>query len=337
MIYKSVIRPLLFRFDAENVHEQVGAMLDKTAVQNFFRAMAGGRSGSSKTVMGLTFPNPVGLAAGFDKNAEHLAGLFSLGFGFIEIGTVTPRPQEGNPRPRLFRLRGDRAIINRMGFNNKGAAYALERLKAYRGQGIVGGNIGKNKATDNEQAVDDYLHCFKTLYDYVDYFTINVSSPNTPDLRALQDREALHKILNSVQNYNSGFKKPKPILLKIAPDMSWAALDEILEVTSLNAIDGIIATNTTIRREGLISPEKEQRGGLSGRPLFKVSTDFVRYIKKHSNLVVVGAGGIFSARDALEKIKAGADLIQIYTGLIYQGPFMVRGIVKALNETVVNK
>ncbi len=337
MIYKSAIRPLLFRFDAETIHERVNTLLDKGAVQAFFRTFAGRGNDAPGKVMGLNFPNPVGLAAGFDKNAEHLEGLSSLGFGFIEVGTVTPRPQPGNPRPRLFRLRGDQAIINRMGFNNKGVEYALERLKLSRGKCIVGGNIGKNKTTDNENAVGDYLYCFRTLYDYVDYFTVNVSSPNTPGLRALQDKEALHKILNSLQDYNQGFNKPKPVLLKIAPDISRDALDEILEVTGENAINGIIATNTTISRDGLVSPEKEQQGGLSGRPLFKVSTDFIRYIKENSKLVVVGAGGIFSPGDALEKIKAGADLIQIYTGLIYQGPFLVRRIVRALKKTAVSK
>ncbi len=333
MIYKSVIRPFLFRSDAEKVHQRVNALLDHPALQTFFRMMASGSATAPKKVMGMTFPNPLGLAAGFDKNAEHLEGLFALGFGFVEIGTVTPRPQDGNPRPRLFRLPGEGAIINRMGFNNKGVAYVLEQLQNRRGAGIVGGNIGKNKITDNAHAVEDYLYCFRALYDYVDYFTVNVSSPNTPDLRALQEKEALHKILNSLQEFNQGTKKAKPVLLKIAPDMDWAAVDEILEVSQNNGIDGIIATNTTISRDGLTDRQKEQQGGLSGRPLFRRSTDFVRYIKKHSDFVVVGAGGIFSPDDALEKLKAGADLIQLYTGLIYQGPLLVRNIIRAIKKS----
>ncbi len=337
MIYKALIRPLLFRFDAEMIHEHVNSMLDNKPVQAFFRFLSVEKYNKPKTVMGLQFPNPLGLAAGFDKNGEHILGLSSLGFGFIEIGTVTPRPQDGNARPRLFRLPEDQAIINRMGFNNKGVEYTLERLRGFAGKTIIGGNIGKNKTTENKRAVADYLICFKTLFEYVDYFTVNVSSPNTPNLRALQDKEALHTILSSLQHVNQGSRRPKPILLKIAPDMSGSALDEILEVTKENAIDGIIATNTTVRREGLIGKDREQSGGLSGKPLFEPSTEFVRYIKKHSDLVVVGVGGIFSAQDAREKIKAGADLLQIYTGLIYQGPFLIHRILKALYEADINK
>ena len=293
-----------------------------------------------RTVMGLEFENPVGLAAGFDKDGRYFHEMAKLGFGFIELGTVTPKPQIGNPQPRLFRLKKDEAIINRMGFNNEGVEALVERLKKGRPEKVViGGNIGKNKVTPNEQATDDYVYSFEKLFPYVDYFVVNVSSPNTPGLRDLQEKEPLTKLLTHLQHLNQAKPKSKPILLKIAPDLTNSQLDDILEIVASTKIDGIIATNTTIERGGLQTSDAEIKtignGGLSGRPLAKRSTEVIRYLYNQSGktLLIIGVGGIASPADALEKLEAGATLIQIYSGLIYEGP----SLVKRINEAIVER
>ncbi len=288
------------------------------------------------TVFGLTFKNPVGLAAGFDKNADYIEQMSKLGFGFIEIGTVTPKPQPGNDKPRMFRLLNDEALINRMGFNNQGADVAAGRLKHLKEKNgvIIGGNIGKNKVTPNEEAVNDYIYCFNSLFDYVDYFVVNVSSPNTPGLRDLQEKEPLKKILNTLQELNHTKASPKPILLKIAPDLTDSQLDDIVEIVQDTKIAGVIATNTTISREGLHSDPNlvKEAGGVSGKPLTKRSTEVIKYLSDKSNKAfpIIGVGGIHSAADAIEKLNAGASLIQIYTGFIYEGPGLVAEICKGI-------
>ncbi len=305
-----------------------------------------------RDLFGLKFPNPVGLAAGFDKDAKLYKELSNFGFGFIEIGTVTPKPQAGNEKPRLFRLKEDAAIVNRMGFNNGGVDEAVERLKsnpsaplgdqnsvAERSRShrvLIGGNIGKNKITPNEEAVNDYIICFDALFDYVDYFVVNVSSPNTPNLRALQEKEPLTDLLQTLQNQNNVKAKRKPILLKIAPDLTDEQLLDIIEIVATTKIDGVIATNTTISRDGLTSENKSEMGGLSGKPLNKRATEVIRFLSEKSNKAfpIIGVGGIHSAEDALEKIDAGASLVQLYTGFIYEGPSLVKRINKAiLKET----
>lgn len=284
-----------------------------------------------RQLFGLTFKNPVGLAAGFDKDAKLYNELSNFGFGFIEIGTLTPKPQDGNPKKRLFRLKEDSAIINRMGFNNGGVEEAVERLKMNKGV-LIGGNIGKNKVTPNEDAVEDYKICFNALFDHVDYFVVNVSSPNTPNLRALQDKEPLTELLKALQVLNFQKTNCKPILLKIAPDLTNEQLDDIIDIVKTTKIDGVIATNTTISREGLQSENKKEVGGMSGKPLKSRSTEVIKYLSEKSNKAfpIIGVGGIHSAKDALEKIEAGADLVQLYTGFIYEGPKLIRSINKAL-------
>jgi dihydroorotate dehydrogenase len=284
-----------------------------------------------RTVFGLTFKNPVGLAAGFDKDAKLYNELSNFGFGFIEIGTLTPKLQIGNPKKRLFRLKQDEAIINRMGFNNGGVQDAVTRLKKNKGV-LIGGNIGKNKVTPNESAVEDYKICFEALFPHVDYFVVNVSSPNTPNLRALQDKEPLTKLLMTLQTMNDAKVAPKPILLKIAPDLTNEQLEDIIEIIAETKIAGVIATNTTISREGLQSPDKEEMGGLSGKPLTNRSTEVIRFLAEKSNKAfpIIGVGGIHSAEDALEKLEAGADLVQLYTGFIYQGPKLIKDINKRI-------
>lgn len=290
----------------------------------------------SRNVLGLTFKNPVGLAAGFDKDARFTDDLEMLGFGFIEIGTVTPVAQPGNPRPRLFRLPEDKALINRMGFNNHGVDAAAQRLKERHGKLIIGGNIGKNKMTPNENAVDDYDKCFRALYEVVDYFTVNVSSPNTPGLRELQDKEPLKKLLTRLQDLNIELGNPKPILLKIAPDLSLEQLDEIVDLVMEINLDGMIACNTTISRDDLQTGkdtlESIGNGGLSGLPVQKRSTEIVRHIHQRAKgkFPVIASGGIFTAGDAREKLAAGAALVQVYTGFIYEGPDIVKNICTGL-------
>ena len=298
-----------------------------------------------RTVFGIDFPNPIGLAAGFDKNATCFNEMEYCGFGFVEIGTVTPLAQDGNDKPRLFRLKKDKAIINRMGFNNNGMVEAVENLKR-KSPGsklIIGGNIGKNKITSNENAIDDYIVSFKALFDYVDYFVVNVSSPNTPDLRALQEKEPLKKILSALQTVNESYPKKKPLLLKIAPDLSNEQLDDIIEIMLELKMDGIVATNTTIQRTGLVADdlqvEKIGAGGLSGKPLSQRSTEVIRYIHQKSNgaFPIIGVGGIHSVEDALEKLDAGATLLQIYTGFIYEGPMLNKRINKAILSRLNNE
>jgi len=335
-MYKAFIRPLLFCFDPEKVHYftfSIIKILCKTPLMsNVLRSLYCVEDKRLECkLFGLTFKNPVGLAAGFDKDAKLFNELSNFGFGFIEIGTLTPKPQEGNPKKRLFRLLEDSAIINRMGFNNGGVAEAVERLKKNSGV-LIGGNIGKNKTTPNENAVNDYKICFEALFDYVDYFVVNVSSPNTPNLRALQDKEPLTNLLKSLQIENFKHKKPKPVLLKIAPDLTNDQLCDIIDIVKDTKIDGVIATNTTILRDGLQSENKKETGGLSGKPLTNRSTEVIRFLAEKSNKAfpIIGVGGIHSVNDALEKLDAGADLIQLYTGFIYEGPVLVKKINKTL-------
>jgi dihydroorotate dehydrogenase len=292
-----------------------------------------------KVLFGLRFTNPVGLGAGFDKNAVYLNELEALGFGFVEIGTVTPLPQPGNDKPRLFRLPADKALINRMGFNNNGVKAVAARLAARKKENsslIVGGNIGKNKVTPNEDAWKDYSICFEELFDHVDYFVVNVSSPNTPGLRALQDKDSLKQIFAALQNSNQRKTKPKPILLKIAPDLTEEQLDDIIALSAEVHLDGLVATNTTISREGLLTDEKTitdiGMGGLSGKPVKIRSTQVVQYLSKGTGgrIPIIASGGIFTGTDAEEKIKAGASLVQVWTGFIYEGPSIVKNICKHL-------
>lgn len=293
--------------------------------------------GLETEVFGLKFRNPVGLAAGFDKNGEYIEPLSNLGFGFIEVGTVTPRPQPGNDKPRMFRLPTDEALINRMGFNNKGVDVMAERLRLVKAKHpdiIVGGNIGKNKTTPNEQAINDYIICFDKLFDVVDYFVVNVSSPNTPGLRQLQEKQPLTDLLNTLQQRNHKNGVSRPILLKIAPDLSDDQLDDIVEIVKDAGIAGVIATNTTIDRNMLktVGGAKDESGGLSGKPLTRRSTEVVRYLSEKSDksFPIIGVGGIHSENDAIEKLEAGASLVQLYTGFIYEGPGLIKRICNAL-------
>ncbi len=335
-MYKQIIRPLLFNYDPEEVHYFTFSMIRKLSkipgISALFRMLYEVNDPRlEREVFGLKFKNPVGLAAGFDKDAKLYKEISNFGFGFIEIGTLTPKGQEGNPKKRLFRLKEDEAIINRMGFNNGGVDEAVKRLKNNNGV-LIGGNIGKNKLTSNEEAVADYEICFDALYDYVDYFVVNVSSPNTPNLRALQDKEPLQQLLQTLQNKNNLKEKPKPILLKIAPDLTNEQLLDIIEIVGTTKISGVIATNTTLSREGLQSENKAEMGGLSGKPLAKRSTEVIRFLVQKSNhsFPIIGVGGIHSAEDALEKLEAGASLVQLYTGFIYEGPALVKAINKAI-------
>ena len=332
-----VIRKILFLFDAEKVHHFTFSYLKFIFKIPFVALIVRGfhqvtDEKLERNLFGLTFKNPVGLAAGMDKNAYLFDEMSNFGFGFIEIGTVTPKPQEGNPKKRLFRLKEDQGIINRMGFNNGGVNVAVERLKLKKTNIIIGGNIGKNKVTPNENAIDDYLICFHALFDVVDYFVVNVSSPNTPNLRDLQEKKPLTKLLNQLQQENNTKQKRKPILLKIAPDLTDTQLLDIIDIIKITKIDGVIATNTTISREGLQSPNKTETGGLSGKPLTDRSTEVIRFLAEKSNKAfpIIGVGGIHSAKDALEKIEAGADLVQVFTGFIYKGPKLVKEINKAI-------
>ena len=341
-MYKQ-IKNILFQLQPEEAHHFVTRNLQNYAafpgvgklLNKFYQF---NHPDLEREVFGIKFKNPIGLAAGFDKNAEYIEELNHFGFGFIEIGTVTPKPQPGNDAPRMFRLVEDEAIINRMGFNNKGVDFAVSKLKELknRDQYIIGGNIGKNKLTPNEDAVDDYIKCFNALFDYVDYFVVNVSSPNTPGLRDLQEKEPLLYILNYLQQYNNQNENPKPILLKIAPDLTDSQLDDIIDIVTESKISGVIATNTTISRDGLISdPELiKEAGGVSGKPLKNRSTEVIRYISEKSNKAfpIIGVGGIHSAEDAKEKLEAGASLLQVYTGFIYEGPRIVKDICKELVE-----
>lgn len=335
-MYKLIIRPILFLFDPEEVHYFTFSLIRfLSKIPGFtaiFKALYVVNDKRLETeVFGLKFKNPVGLAAGFDKDAKLYQELSNFGFGFIEIGTLTPIGQEGNPKKRLFRLKEDNAIINRMGFNNGGVQPAVERLKQNKGV-LIGGNIGKNKLTANENATSDYESCFEALFDYVDYFVVNVSSPNTPNLRELQDKKPLTELLQTLQNKNLAKPKQKPILLKIAPDLTNEQLLDIVDIIAATKIAGVIATNTTISREGLHSENKAETGGLSGKPLTNRATEVIRFLSEKSNKAfpIIGVGGIHSVADALEKLEAGASLVQLYTGFIYEGPSLVKDINKAI-------
>lgn len=342
-----LIKPILFWFDPEKVHYFVTRNLKR------FNRFPGGAKLSrliwkvddtrlEKEVFGLRFKNPVGLAAGFDKNAELISEMADMGFGFVEVGTVTPMPQSGNDKPRMFRLPADGALINRMGFNNLGVDVVAERIAAYRRNAkasqkglIIGGNIGKNKVTPNQDAVSDYIKCFDRLFDVVDYFVVNVSSPNTPGLRALQEKEPLMNILNTLQQRNSKNGISRPILLKIAPDLTNEQLDDIVDIVKETKIAGLIATNTTIVREGLTSPKFiTETGGLSGKPLTQRSTEVISYLAKRSGgaFPIIGVGGIHSSQDAIDKMNAGASLVQLYTGFIYEGP----GLIGQINKKILS-
>ncbi|MCW5909831.1 MAG: quinone-dependent dihydroorotate dehydrogenase [Cyclobacteriaceae bacterium] len=342
-MYKSVIRPVLFLFAPESIHHFTFLFLKITGsipgVRQLLKLLFAVNSPKlERTILGITFPNPVGLAAGFDKDGRLVDELAAFGFGFVEIGTLTPKAQPGNDKPRLFRLPEDKALINRMGFNNGGIQAAVERLKNRKSDIIVGGNIGKNKITPNQQAVDDYAACIDALHPYVDYFVVNVSSPNTPGLRELQEKEPLKKLLSDVKALSQSKEKPKPVLLKIAPDLTRTQLDDIVTILLETKTDGVIATNTTISREGLVTPKEVVdaigMGGLSGKPVRKQSTEVIRYLRQQlgSAYPIIGVGGIMTPEDALEKIKAGADLVQVYTGFIYEGPGFVKRINKLLAD-----
>lgn len=339
-MYK-LLRSFLFLFDPEKIHDTTAKLIRinlsipgaKFIWTKLFRVED---ERLKKTLFGIDFKNPVGLAAGFDKNASMYDDLAYCGFGFIEVGTVTPKGQLGNEKPRLFRLKEDAAIINRMGFNNNGVENAVENLRKRKTKIIIGGNIGKNKVTPNEDATSDYVKTFNALFDYVDYFVVNVSSPNTPNLRELQEKEPLTKLLKTLQELNSTKPKRKPILLKIAPDLTDNQLDDIIEIVADVSLDGIIATNTTISRGNLKTSNERIKeigaGGLSGKPVGSRSTEVIKYLSTKSNKAfpIIGVGGIHSAEDALEKLDAGADLVQLYTGFIYEGPKLVKDINKAL-------
>ena len=327
----SLARSILFQLHAETAHDITLDTLSVAARLRLVPALVPSVAAAPVEVMGLQFPNPVGLAAGLDKNGTCINGLASLGFGFIEIGTITPKGQSGNPKKRLFRLKADSAIINRMGFNNGGLEQAIVRLKSNKNV-LIGGNIGKNKLTPNEKAFEDYNVCFNGLFDVVDYFVVNVSSPNTPNLRELQDKKPLTELLLGLMELNQSKFSPKPILLKIAPDLSNEQLLDIIEIVRDTKIAGVIATNTTIDRTGLKSESKTEVGGLSGKPLNKRSTEVIRFLSENSQKAfpIIGVGGIHSAQDALDKIEAGADLVQLYTGFVYEGPALIKRINKSL-------
>ncbi|MCA6422907.1 MAG: quinone-dependent dihydroorotate dehydrogenase [Flavobacterium sp.] len=338
-MYKLLIRPILFWFDPEEVHYFSFSFIQFIAKIPFVPSILKSiyevkDTRLEREVFGLKFKNPVGLAAGFDKDAKCYKELSNFGFGFIEIGTVTPKPQAGNPKKRLFRLKEDCAIINRMGFNNDGVNAAVNRLKKNNGI-LIGGNIGKNKITSNENAIDDYLTCFDALFDYVDYFVVNVSSPNTPNLRELQEKKPLTELLSKLEKRNSEHETKKPILLKIAPDLTNEQLLDIIDIITITKIAGVIATNTTLSRDNLQSENKSETGGLSGKPLTHRSTEIIRFLSEKSNKAfpIIGVGGIHSAEDALEKLEAGASLVQLYTGFIYEGP----KLVKDINQLILAK
>jgi len=341
-MYQQIIRPLFFLFDPEKVHHFTFVLIKNLfkipGISFFIRKIYTVEDKRlERNLFGLTFKNPVGLAAGFDKNAILYNELENFGFGFIEIGTVTPKAQEGNSKKRLFRLKADKAIINRMGFNNKGVLAAVKNLKKNQGKIIIGGNIGKNTATPPNNYTEDYLTCFQELHPFVDYFVLNISCPNVNSHAKLNDKDYLIELITTVQQENKKFKKQKPVLLKIAPDLNTTQLDEIIELVAKTKIDGIIASNTSVHRENLKITESELEkighGGLSGKPIKDRSTKVIKYLAKKSNKAfpIIGVGGIHSAEDALEKINAGADLIQIFTGFIYEGP----ALVKKINKTIL--
>lgn len=341
-LYRNVVRPLAFAMDPEQAHYRTMGLfriglalpLVGAALRRSLSVIAA--SEDAVEVAGLQFPHRVGLAAGFDKDGRWLVPLSSMGFAFVEVGTITPKPQPGNPKPRLFRLKADRGLINRMGFNNGGLDALIDRLKDRPAGLIVGGNIGRNKVTPNERAGDDYLTCFQGLHPHVDYFAVNVSSPNTPGLRELQDRAPLTALLNRLQEYNRAQSVRRPVFLKIAPDLSDAQLDDIVALVADTGIDGVIATNTTISREGLKTPscdvESLGAGGLSGAPVRARSTEVVRYLRQRGDFAIIGVGGVEDGPTAREKLEAGANLVQVYSGMVYSGPGIVRECLSGLRD-----
>ncbi len=342
-MYKQLLRPLFFCFDPEKIHHFTFSMIKGLSkvpgVQSIFRSLFVIEDVRlERKLLGLTFKNPVGLAAGFDKNAVLFNELSNFGFGFIEIGTVTPKGQAGNPKKRLFRLKEDQGIINRMGFNNAGIEKVISNLKKNKGALIIGGNIGKNTTTKPEDYTQDYIECFNALHPYVDYFVLNVSCPNVGSHAKLNDKDYLEELIRAVQLANDSFSKQKPILLKIAPDLNNQQLDEIVELVVDTKLDGVIASNTSVDRTGLKMPKDQLEsignGGLSGQPIKDKSTQVIKYLSEKSKKAfpIIGVGGIHSADDALEKLNAGADLIQIYTGFIYEGPKLVKTVNKAILE-----
>ncbi|MBN2639265.1 MAG: quinone-dependent dihydroorotate dehydrogenase [Bacteroidales bacterium] len=348
MFYKSVIRPLLFRFAPEFIHHFVFVSLkiffSIPGLSGLLRSYClPDHKSLKKELLGIKFDSPVGIAAGFDKNAQLYKQMFSLGFGFIEVGTVTPEGQIGNPKPRLFRLPSDKALINRMGFNNAGYKAAVQRLSHRNPKEPVGGNLGKNTCTLNNVAVEDYALLFEELFNSVDYFVVNVSCPNISDLKELQDQKALVEILESLQSINNNKPKRKPVLLKISPDLNNKQLDEVIQIVDQTKIDGVVAVNTTITRNNLKAASSKIKlignGGLSGKPLQKRALEVVRYLSEKSNksFPIIGVGGIFTPDDALAMLEAGADLIQVYTGFIYEGPFIARRINKAIIKNSLSK
>ena len=337
-MYKLLIRPVFFLFNAEFIHN-ISLFLVKVLY-----SFPGLKVISKKLFCleneklsiefeDLKFKNRIGLAAGFDKNAKYLDELETFGFSHVEVGTITPKPQKGNDKPRLFRLKSDSALLNRMGFNNDGVDIILNRLKKYKGDMVIGANIGKNKTTSNENAVEDYLFSFKILRNYVDYFTVNISSPNTPDLRKLQSKSNLENLLSKIQIENSKEKKV-PLFVKIAPDLEIRELKDIIDVCEKNKINGIIATNTTVSKQKIKNKKIDElgEGGISGKPIADVSNDVIAFIKKNSKLKIIGVGGIFNFSDLQDKLNAGADIVQVYTGWIYEGPSMIKSINKAFLE-----
>ncbi len=335
-MYRYLIKPILFLGDPEWTHYFTFSLIKWVnkipGISKFIRLLYEVNDPKlERELFGIKFKNPVGLAAGFDKDAKLFKELSNFGFSFIEIGTLTPKPQSGNSKKRLFRLPQDQGLINRMGFNNEGVEAVIPRLNKNKNI-IIGGNIGKNKLTPNKKAVNDYLFCFSTLYPYVDYFVVNVSSPNTPNLRALQEKEPLTELLNTLQDHNNTKEQPKPILLKIAPDLNKDQLLDIIEIIKKTNIAGVIATNTTLNRKGLQSSNQIESGGLSGKPLTDRSTEVIRFLVEKSNnaFPIIGVGGIHKPNDAIEKLNAGAVLIQLYTGFVYEGPAVVKKINKAI-------
>ena len=342
-MYRRILRPLLFLMPPERIHHLISALL------RFAGRMPGGRAllragfsyrdpALEREVFGLRFPNPVGLAAGFDKNALLYREMGAMGFGYVEIGTVTPRPQPGNPKPRLFRLSKEKALINRMGFNNEGMERVTANLRSRKPGLIVGGNLGKNTLTPNEEAAADYLKLFRNLYEYVDYFVVNISCPNVANLYCLSEKETLLEILSGLLDFRRGQDAYRPILLKISPDLSWAQVDDMIDVLVETGLDGIVATNTTVSREGLKTGRKTLskigNGGLSGSPLTERSLEMVRYIhqKTEGRYPIIGVGGIMAPEDAQRMLDAGASLVQLYTGFIYEGPAFVKRICKFLKQ-----
>lgn len=343
-MYRQILRPVFFKFQPESIHHFVMNSLKIAGKIPGLKALTKNRFSINnkkleREILGLKFPNPVGLAAGLDKDAEAYEMFGALGFGFVEIGTVTPIGQKGNPKPRSFRIKADEGLINRMGFNNLGVEAAVRNLKKRDKNLIIGGNIGKNTKTTNADANADYNFCFEKLYPHVDYFTVNVSCPNVTDLCELQDKDFLLSLLSDLINIRKSEKKKKPILLKLSPDLNLAQVDDTLNIVKETEIDGLVVTNTTVTRDNLKTPKEEiekiGRGGMSGKPIRERSTKMIKYIseKTQGKLPIIGVGGIMNEKDAIEKLKAGAHLVQIYTGFIYEGP----GLIKRINKEILRK